>query len=85
METLTSSYSNVISTPKSINQKSQFTKTTTTTSSMISKVRVIVRVRPFLAHEIKGCCPLLPCVSLLDSTQQHEVTIHLKDPETRYL
>ncbi|XP_074379191.1 kinesin-like protein KIN-10C [Apium graveolens] len=84
METLTSSCNNVISTPKSNNKRSQFTNTPTTTSSMISKVRVIVRVRPFLTHEIKGGCPLLPCASLFDSTQQQQqqVSIHLKDPET---
>ncbi|KAK1392574.1 kinesin-like protein KIN-10B [Heracleum sosnowskyi] len=77
MATVTSSYSNIFSTPKSNNKKSQFT-----TSSIISKVRVIVRVRPFLVHEIKGCCPLLPCASLFHSNQEQEVTIHLKDPET---
>lgn len=75
--------SSIFSTPKSISiKKSQCTITST---SMISKVKVIVRVRPFLVHEIKGYCPLLPCASLFDSTQEQEVTVILKDPDTRYL
>uniref|UniRef100_A0A165ZV97 Kinesin motor domain-containing protein n=1 Tax=Daucus carota subsp. sativus TaxID=79200 RepID=A0A165ZV97_DAUCS len=84
MATEASSYSNIsslFSTPNSNNKKSQFT-TTTTTTSMISKVKVIVRVRPFLAHEIKRSFPLLSCASLFDSNQDQEVTVHLKDPDT---
>ena len=86
MATEASSYSNIssiFSTPNSNNKKSQFTITTTTTS-MISKVKVIVRVRPFLAHEIKHRFPLLSCASFYDSNQDQEVTVHLKDPDTRY-
>ncbi|KAG5550217.1 hypothetical protein RHGRI_015247 [Rhododendron griersonianum] len=54
-------------------------------SSSISKVRVIIRVRPFLPHETASRNGnSTPCVSVLgselDSTQ--EVTVHLKDPET---
>ncbi|XP_074307065.1 kinesin-like protein KIN-10B isoform X2 [Silene latifolia] len=53
---------------------------------MTSKVRVIVRVRPFLDHEISSKnSNLNRCISLLpkdefDST--HEVSVHLKDQET---
>ncbi|KAH7867405.1 hypothetical protein Vadar_032943 [Vaccinium darrowii] len=54
-------------------------------SSSIAKVRVIIRVRPFLPHEIatrNGNST--PCVSVLDSeiNSTQEVTVHLKDPET---
>ncbi|CAA2974241.1 kinesin KIN-10B [Olea europaea subsp. europaea] len=51
-----------------------------------SKVRVIIRVRPFLPHEIssKNSNPI-SCISLLNSESVpsgDEVTVHLKDPET---
>ncbi|KAA8516427.1 hypothetical protein F0562_016720 [Nyssa sinensis] len=51
----------------------------------ISKVRVIVRVRPFLPQEIvaKNGNPV-PCASVLDTELDSgdEVTVHLKDQET---
>lgn len=52
----------------------------------ISKVRVIIRVRPFLPREIssKNANPI-SCISLLNSESEtfcDEVTVHLKDPET---
>ncbi|CAA3011211.1 kinesin KIF22 [Olea europaea subsp. europaea] len=52
----------------------------------ISKVRVIIRVRPFLPHEFssKNSNPI-SCISLLNSESVpsgDEVTVHLKDPET---
>ncbi|KAF7143137.1 hypothetical protein RHSIM_Rhsim05G0192700 [Rhododendron simsii] len=54
-------------------------------SSSISKVRVIIRVRPFLPHETASRNGnSTPCVSVLDSEldSTQEVTVHLKDPET---
>ncbi|KAL3531816.1 hypothetical protein ACH5RR_005337 [Cinchona calisaya] len=55
-------------------------------SSSISKVRVIIRVRPFLPQEISGKNGDNPfsCVSVLDSEPKYcdEVTVHLKDQET---
>lgn len=55
-------------------------------ASCTSKVRVIVRVRPFLSHEIpaKNGNPS-SCISVLDrdSDSRDEVTVHLQDPETR--
>ncbi|KAI4356474.1 hypothetical protein L6164_000496 [Bauhinia variegata] len=53
--------------------------------SSISKVRVIVRVRPFLPHEIsaRNHDPV-PCVSVLDQDFEspEEIAVYLKDPET---
>ncbi|KAK6943653.1 Kinesin motor domain [Dillenia turbinata] len=55
------------------------------TRPLISKVRVVVRVRPFLPHEIdeKRGHPI-SCVSVLDPDieSQEEVTVRLKDQET---
>ncbi|XP_044489140.1 kinesin-like protein KIN-10B isoform X2 [Mangifera indica] len=54
-------------------------------SNSISKVRVVVRVRPFLSQEIsaKKGNPK-SCISVLDkeSGSCNEVTVHLKDPNT---
>ncbi|GFY80958.1 ATP binding microtubule motor family protein [Actinidia rufa] len=53
--------------------------------SSISKVRVILRVRPFLPHEIAARNGnSTPCVSVLDSEfdSNPEVTVQLKDQET---
>ncbi|KAI3761729.1 hypothetical protein L1987_52150 [Smallanthus sonchifolius] len=44
----------------------------------ISMVRVIARVRPFLAQD--GSKESIPCVSSLDLPPGSEVTVHLKDP-----
>ncbi|GLT92541.1 hypothetical protein SLE2022_103740 [Rubroshorea leprosula] len=56
-----------------------------TISNSVSKVRVIVRVRPFLAQEIvvKNGCPK-SCISVLDQDTEtrDEVAVHLKDPDT---
>lgn len=52
----------------------------------ISKVRVIVRVRPFLPHEITVKNEdLTPTVSVLEQECQSadEVVVYLKDKETR--
>ncbi|XP_022145782.1 kinesin-like protein KIN-10B isoform X2 [Momordica charantia] len=52
----------------------------------ISKVRVVARVRPFLAQEISARSSRVPlsCISVVDQGRisQEEVTVHLKDPET---
>ncbi|CAI9760758.1 unnamed protein product [Fraxinus pennsylvanica] len=52
----------------------------------ISKVRVIIRVRPFLPHEISSTNAYpISCISLLNSESEtfgDEVTVHLQDPET---
>ena len=52
----------------------------------ISKVRVIVRVRPFLPHEIAAAKNGNPisCVSVLDQDCEsgEEVVVHLNDQET---
>uniref|UniRef100_A0A803N7L9 Kinesin-like protein n=1 Tax=Chenopodium quinoa TaxID=63459 RepID=A0A803N7L9_CHEQI len=53
----------------------------------VSKVRVIVRVRPFLSHEIASNNEVsVPCVSTLTDNggldSNHEVSIQLKDQET---
>lgn len=60
-----------------------------TNHSAISKVRVVARVRPFLPLEgsVKSYRVPVSCISVLDQAQisQEEVTVHLKDPETRYL
>lgn len=55
---------------------------------MISNVRVIVRVRPFLAHETALQDEhTIPCVSVLAANAEidspDEVSVHLKDQETR--
>lgn len=58
-------------------------------SSTVSKVRVIVRVRPFLPHQfpndnhINNISPI-PCASLIDANSEEEVTVHLKDQATRW-
>ena len=52
----------------------------------VSKVRVIVRVRPFLAHETSSRNGDVSCISVLDQdfeSPQDEVTVYLKDPLTR--
>jgi kinesin family protein 22 len=52
----------------------------------ISKVRVVVRVRPFLPHEISGKnSDLTPWVSVLDQDSEYreEVAVYLKDKDTR--
>jgi hypothetical protein len=68
----------------------QTVKFSTPTKSMnpnsISKVRVIVRVRPFLPHEIAGKFgDQKPCVSVLDQEcdSMEEVAVYLKDKDTR--
>ncbi|XP_052174040.1 kinesin-like protein KIN-10B [Diospyros lotus] len=54
----------------------------------ISKVRVIVRVRPFLLHEVASRngnstpCVTVPESELLQTGQDQEVSVHLKDHET---
>lgn len=52
-----------------------------------SKVRVIVRVRPFLPHEIAAQNgDQTPCASVLEQESQsstEEVVVHLKDKESR--
>ncbi|XP_048319634.2 kinesin-like protein KIN-10B [Ziziphus jujuba] len=67
----------------------QTTKSTTPAAKVnptsISKVRVIVRVRPFLPHEIAvKNDDQTPCVSLLEEECQSgdEVVVYLKDKET---
>lgn len=54
--------------------------------NFISKVRVIVRVRPFLPHEItaKNGNPS-SCISVVDQDcdPREEVTVRLKDPDSR--
>jgi kinesin family protein 22 len=53
----------------------------------VSKVRVIVRVRPFLPHEItRNCADPVSCISLLDQDFQSrdEVAVYLKDPHTNF-
>ncbi|KAK9290306.1 hypothetical protein L1049_008473 [Liquidambar formosana] len=56
-----------------------------TQPNSISKVRVVVRVRPFLPHEInaQNGNPI-PCVSVLDQECEagDEVAVHLKDQQT---
>lgn len=54
--------------------------------SATSKVRVIVRVRPFLPHEIAAQNgDQTPCASVLEqeSHSTEEVVVHLKDKESR--
>ncbi|KAK7255824.1 hypothetical protein RIF29_29247 [Crotalaria pallida] len=66
-----------LNTPKSIKSSS---------SSSVSKVRVIIRVRPFLDHEISSKNGnLVSCISLLDQGSEspyEEVAVFLKDPQT---
>ena len=53
----------------------------------ISKVRVIIRVRPFLQHEISTENEeTKPCVSVLDQECENgeDVAVYLKDKETRW-
>ncbi|PRQ43264.1 putative plus-end-directed kinesin ATPase [Rosa chinensis] len=54
--------------------------------NLTSKVRVIVRVRPFLPHEISALNgDHTPCASVLDLESQsstEEVVVHLKDKES---
>jgi kinesin family protein 22 len=68
-----------VKTPKSLQTKPM-------DPSCTSKVRVIVRVRPFLSHEIpaKNGNPS-SCISVLDPDpdSRDEVTVHLQDPDTR--
>ncbi|KAK2972374.1 hypothetical protein RJ640_014432, partial [Escallonia rubra] len=68
-----------MNTPKSGNLS---TPARPTCPNSISKVRVIIRVRPFLPSEIfsRNGNPL-SCVSVLDDSSQ-EVTVHLKDQDT---
>ena len=55
-------------------------------SKLASKVRVLLRIRPLLASEIaaKDKIPI-PCISVLnpDRDSSQEVTVHIKDQETR--
>ncbi|KAL2934331.1 Kinesin-like protein KIN-10B [Bienertia sinuspersici] len=59
-----------------------------TNSTVISKVRVIIRLRPFLPHDIAANNEnQIPCVSILPKDDvlcytDSEVSVHLKDPET---
>ncbi|XP_065636086.1 kinesin-like protein KIN-10B isoform X2 [Quercus suber] len=59
---------------------------TKSTNYSISKVRVIVRVRPFLFHEISGKNDdPKPCISVLDQECEsscEEVAVYLKDKDT---
>lgn len=52
-----------------------------------SKVRVIVRVRPFLSHEIAdNNGDQMPCVSVIEQeceSSTEEVAVYLKDKESR--
>lgn len=73
-------------TPKPV--KSFTPKKSSDTSISVSKVRVIVRVRPFLAHETstRNGDPV-SCISVLDRDSefpQQEVAVYLKDPDTRF-
>ena len=56
-----------------------------TKNGAVSKVRVVVRVRPFLAHEIasKNGNPVPFVSAQFDSPD--EVSVHLKDQETRFV
>lgn len=54
------------------------------TSTPNSKVRVVLRVRPFLSREIAATNGTLSsCISVPDSEPNEEVTVHLKDADTR--
>ncbi|XP_013729837.2 kinesin-like protein KIN-10B isoform X1 [Brassica napus] len=52
-------------------------KTNILNSSCVSKVRVVLRVRPFLPREISE---VQPCVSVIDRHHDSEVAVHLEDP-----
>lgn len=57
-------------------------------SAMATKVRVIVRVRPFLPREINSIDGKpISCVPVLNSECEtsEDVSVHLKDHETRYV
>ena len=74
-----------LNTPKTV--KSCTSEKPTNDSSSISKVRVIVRVRPFLADEISARNGnLASCISVLerDFESSEEVAVYLKDPDTRF-
>ncbi|XP_075638465.1 kinesin-like protein KIN-10B isoform X2 [Castanea sativa] len=69
------------------NQTVKCSTPTKSTNYSISKVRVIVRVRPFLFHEISGKNDdPKPCISVLDQeiceSSSEEVAVYLKDKET---
>lgn len=54
-------------------------------SALVTKVKVIVRVRPFLPQEINSRDGKpISCVSVLNSESEpsEDVTVHLKDYET---
>ncbi|CAI0472717.1 unnamed protein product [Linum tenue] len=75
-----------MNTPKSL-KTAHLTKSTSTAmadSNFGSKVRVIVRVRPFLSSEIAAKHELSSCTSILDqgSESGDEVAVYLKDPES---
>ncbi|XP_010111461.2 kinesin-like protein KIN-10B isoform X2 [Morus notabilis] len=59
----------------------QMEKKPSSSSFAKSKVRVIVRVRPFLPHEATSG-EQMPCVSVLDQEEEEEVAVYLKDKET---
>ena len=69
------------------NQTVKCSTPTKSTNYSISKVRVIVRVRPFLFHEISGKNDdPKPCISVLDQECEpsgEEVAVYLKDKDTR--
>ncbi|RDX60657.1 Kinesin-like protein KIN-10B [Mucuna pruriens] len=72
-------------TPKPI--KSCTPKKLSNTSISVSKVRVIVRVRPFLAHETSAGRNGVPisCISVVNQdfeSPQEEVAVYVKDPLT---
>ncbi|VFQ97487.1 unnamed protein product [Cuscuta campestris] len=58
-------------------------------STLTSKVRVVLRVRPFLSQEAssRNGNPVSCVASVLhpDPETSDEVTVHLKDHESRYL
>ncbi|XP_054784183.1 LOW QUALITY PROTEIN: kinesin-like protein KIN-10B [Prosopis cineraria] len=71
-----------LNTPKTSNS---CTPLKTSNPKSISKVRVIIRVRPFLPHEISARNGnSSSCISFLDqdSESPEEITVYLKDPET---
>ncbi|XP_065854225.1 kinesin-like protein KIN-10B [Euphorbia lathyris] len=75
MEMKTSS----LTTPRSVKSRAA------ENGNFISKVRVIVRVRPFLPREIAAKNGTsTSCISVVDrdSESKEEVTVHLKDPDT---
>ncbi|KAL8483907.1 hypothetical protein ACS0TY_026553 [Phlomoides rotata] len=71
---MTSTEEEIFTTPAKIHHR----------SCSVAKVRVIVRLRPFLSQEIssKNGNPI-PCATLQGSdSSSDEVTLHLKDPDT---